>query len=79
MTTEAGTLTEDQARIIDEYTTSLYRLLRENAAKIPPHIFGEPGHIIRWLGQEITRNDAPAIKKAGQRIKRDLVYYELSL
>lgn len=72
-------LTPNRERIIDEYTESLNRSLRENVAKIPEGIFGADGHVIRWLGQEITRNDAPVIKQAGRAIKRDLVYYELSI
>jgi hypothetical protein len=72
-------LSENRERIINEYTALLERKLRENVEKIPEEIFGADGHVIHWLGQELARNNAPAIKRTGQRIKRDLVYYELSL
>lgn len=75
----ADHLTPERERIIEEYTHSLRRKLRENASKVPPEIFGSDGHVIRWLGQQITRDDSPPVQRAGRRITGDLLYYELSL
>ncbi len=76
---EEETRKEAVDRIILEYTRNLNGKLRENMARVPEGVFGKDGFIIRWMGQEITRDDAPSIQRVGNSIKKDMLYYELSL
>lgn len=80
---EEKSITPDQARIIEEYTETLRRKLTANLETLNPttEVFGEDGHVIRWMGAEIARGmgDAPNVVKTGRRIKRDMAYFSLSL
>ncbi len=78
---EVSEETREQAvdRMINEYTRNLNRKLKENMERVPEGVFGKDGFIIRWMGQEITRDDAPSILRVGKSIKEDMLYYELSL
>lgn len=66
--------------MIESYVKKLDRKLRENIDKIPVDVYGNDYHIICWMAAQITCvDDWPSVQKVGARIKRDLVYYELSL